>query len=309
MGKLAYSELNEELKDRLNFYAQRQIISKEERQLYYAPIRLARAATEGLLRFVLNANGDTLPHLTQELILTYDNKFNLVKSYKFPEQAFTERVDAGFLLIKIDKVEVEWEEQVSMQEVEFRAKSSFHGRGFPCFTADLAKRRFYAPDCTDFSVVMIRMPHAISDASQGKNQGVQLTIDTAPGSSGDATISDGTNTVTIGFLGSETQDAAADKIVTAVNADTDFYYEAEKDSSGVLNLIQLQRGPLNPVLDPSLSAGGTSIAGTFVDQGTLKLPIEENYLDGIAEKTMEQIASLSIPGIDAQKQQQPTEGE
>lgn len=296
MANIQYDELKNDVLDRLNAKVG-QVITEEDRQLLQAPQRLAKAASESLLKFCRLAEASSVPDLVDEIDLTKARNYNKVNAYQWPEANFAEREDKGILSIILSSREMDWNEAIPLSSVEYRANSVLYGKKNRCFAVDDFKRRFYVPEGVNFSLLIFRIPHSVRAASSGEYRGASLQVTAGASSAGDITISDGTNSLAITVANGDTPTQVATKIIDDVNAAATFYYNAKTDpaSNDTVLLYHRYDMPLDLALAPTFTdTGGTSVTATITDVGTIELPVGLSYIDELAEIMLSALLSPKL---------------
>lgn len=297
MANILYSELTEDVIDRLQHQVGR-TITEEDRQLLLAPQRLAKAATEALLRFCLVADAASIPDLVTETTLVKKRTFRKVNAYQFPQAIFAEREDNGILAVILNGEEMEWRHRTGLESVIYRANSIMYGDNDPVFAYDDLKKRLYAPQNVSLAILLVNIPHTIRPAEQGEFRGADLDITAGASSAGNITLSDGTNSLVVAVGAGDTAAQVATKILDAIVADADFNFDAYAgDSSTNLKLNIRPTAPLNTALNPSFDdTDATGVTATFSDIGTYVLPVGGSYHDEITEMFYRQLVSLDLGG-------------
>lgn len=290
MANIFYEELKSDVIDRLQYQVDR-TITEEDRQLLEAPQRLAKAATEALLRFVLVADAASIPDLVTEFIPTKQRTFRKVNAYKFPEAIFAEREDSGILSVIVNGEELDWAQRTGVESVIYRANSLMYGPKDSVFAFDDLKKRLYAPKDASFSLLIVNHPHGIRPPEQGEFRGASLDVGSPATADGNIEISDGTNTLTIAVENGDTAVEVATAIQDAIVASDTFYYDAYPGDTNTEIKLNIRVGaPLNETLNPTFQdVGTTTVTVTITDIGTYILPISESYHDEIAESFFTQL--------------------
>jgi len=303
MSNLTYSEHIEDVLDRLRNLVHRNL-SEQDYLMLTAPQRLAKATSEGLLRVCRELDPAAIPDLFFEKTLTKKRTYKAVNAYDFPNQLFLERSDKGIFGILLDTEEVGWEEATSKLDVEFMANSLMYGPNTHVFAISEVKRKFYAPAGVTFAVQMLQKPHSVHAAEEGSEYGGDLQITSGATSSGDVTISDGTNSITVTLSNGNPAATVATKITDAINAETNFYYDAVYSSGDTLTLKHRQDMPMNQLLDITFTdTGATGATASFTDRGTIDLPIDSTYAYEIAEQTLGQLIEVLTPANNSETKQ------
>lgn len=297
MANILYSELIDDVIDRLQHQVER-TITEEDRQLLLAPQRLAKSATEALLRFCLVADAASIPDLVTESTLVKQRTFRQVNAYRFPEAIFAEREDNGILAVILNEEEMEWHQRTGLESVIYRANSIMYGDCDPVFAYDDLKKRLYAPCGVTLKILLVNIPHTIRPPEQGEFRGGTLDVTAGAASAGDITLSDGTNSLAVTLAAGDTPAQVATKILDAIVASTSFFMDAyEDDVASTINLNIRPDAPLNKKLTPSFTdTGATGAAATLTDTGTYILPVGGAYHDEITELCYRQLVSLDIGG-------------
>jgi len=293
MRNILYSELIDNIEDRLNHFVGKSL-TESDRQLLIAPQRIAYAVTKALYEFVLYAEKSIISDLVISEILTETFSDNNVNSYKFPNELFVFRKDKGIISIILDNEQMPINMGALKEEIDYFANSAMFGPRFHAFSIDEYASYFYAPSKVQFTLEFIRLPDAVRSANQNDYKGVQVKITAAPTASGNITLSDGTNSLTIALSNGDTINGTAQKITDAVNAATTFFYDAFL-SNDTITLAHRFDNSLNTILNPSfVDTDTTGAVATITDIGTYRLPVELDWLDVLAEKALKYLISTEI---------------
>jgi phage tail sheath gpL-like len=127
--------------------------------------------------------------------------------------------------------------------------------------------------------------------------GASVTCDTDDNADGTIVLSDGIGgSVDIAVLGADSIVQMYDKIVTAVNADTDIAYNAVlAEDNSFVQLYHKYTLDVNKRLSPSIVSGGTG-TWSIADTGTYEIPVGYHYIDDVARLSIGYLMD-SIPQI------------
>ena len=165
--------LRSDVEDRLDNQVLMEQIPEKVRQKLTSKKRITRAMNQALVLFVRDADAATIQGLVSNEDLNPDTDVGPlgdgvvgnVKTYLWPQNAFTARGDGGIIKIILDGEERYFDRNsnTSSESVRFQANNSLYGEAHKIFHVDLMGKRIYAPKVVDVSVRIVEEPDTITD--------------------------------------------------------------------------------------------------------------------------------------------------